>query len=245
MKIVCLIPARGGSKGLKDKNIVELGGHPLIAYAIAAAKLSKYIDDVVVTTDSEKIASIAKVYGALVPFLRPAEISQDHSLDIEFFEHYLDFLQSQSMEIPDLIVHLRPCVPLREIKIINEAVEYMIDNKTASALRSMYETTLTPYKIFKVVEGYAKPFMSYDGVEEFYNLPRQMFDDAYIPNGYVDIVRPSVLRETGLLHGKKMKIWQTDETADIDVLSDLDFAHQILHEDRFKDVLSYLRRWGE
>ena len=142
MNIVCLIPARGGSKGLKDKNIVELSGHPLIAYSIAAAKLSKYIDDIVVTTDSEKIASIAKGYGAVVPFLRPVEISQDRSLDIEFFAHYLNFLESHSIEMPDLIIHLRPCVPLREIKVIDKAIEYMVQNKEASALRSMYKFDL-------------------------------------------------------------------------------------------------------
>jgi N-acylneuraminate cytidylyltransferase len=241
-KIVAIIPARGGSKGIKNKNIIDLSGHPLIAYSIAAAKLSLHIDEVVVTTDSAEIASIAKRYGALVPFLRPAEISQCNSLDIEFFEHYVNFLQNHLMEAPDLIVHLRPTTPLREIRVIDDAIEYMVKNKAVSALRSMHKTHLTPYKMFKEVCGYASPFLHYDGVEEFYNLPRQTFEDAYVPNGYVDIIRPSVLRETGLLHGKEMKIWQTDEVADIDVRKDLDFAKNILYEDIFKDILNWLEK---
>ena len=98
MKIDCLIPARGSSKSIKNKNIIELADHPLIAYSIAAAKLSKYIDDIVVTTDSEEIASISRGYGASVPFLRPSGISQDDSLDIEFFMHYIDFLQNQFLQ---------------------------------------------------------------------------------------------------------------------------------------------------
>lgn len=241
MKIVCLIPARGGSKSIPHKNIIKLGKYPLVAYSIAEAKLSKYVEEVVVSTDSEKIAGIGRRYGASVPFLRPEEISQDNSLDIEFFQHYLDFLQSKSIEIPDLIVHLRPTTPLREVKVVDSAIEYMIENNEATALRSMHKTHLTPYKMFKLNGEYAIPFLNYEGAREFYNLPRQVFEDAYIPNGYVDIIRPSVLRNTGLLHGDRIKVWETAKIADIDVLEDYDFAWKILQEERFKQILGYLR----
>jgi len=240
MKIVCLIPARSGSKSIPHKNIIKLGRYPLIAYSIVEAKLSEYIEEVVVSTDSEKIAAIARRYGASVPFLRPKEISQDNSLDIEFFEHYLGFLQSESMEIPDLIVHLRPTTPLREVKVVDSAIEYMVENNEATALRSMHKTHLTPYKIFRLKEEYAIPFLNYEGVKEFYNLPRQVFEDAYIPNGYVDIIRPSVLRKTGILHGERIKLWETTKIADIDVLEDYGFAAKILHEERFKQILDFL-----
>ena len=151
MKVVALIPARGGSKSIPGKNIIKLGKHPLIAYSIAAARLSQYIEEVIVSTDSRKIVNIAKRYSATVPFLRPKEISQDRSLDKEFFKHYIDFLQSKSKPLPDLIVHLRPTTPLREVKVIDKAIEYMLKNKQASALRSMRKTHLTPYKMFKKI----------------------------------------------------------------------------------------------
>lgn len=241
MKIVCLIPARGGSKSIPHKNIIKLGKYPLIAYSIAVARLSNYIEEIVVSTDSEEIAAIARRYEASVPFLRPEEISRDCSLDIEFFQHYLDFLQSKSIEIPDLIVHLRPTTPLREVKVVDSAIEYMMENNEATALRSMHKTHLTPYKMFRLKREYAIPFLNYKGVKEFYNLPRQVFGDAYIPNGYVDIIRPSVLRKTGLLHGNRIKVWETAKIADVDVLGDYDFASKILQEERFKQILDYLR----
>jgi len=240
MKIVSIIPARGGSKSIPNKNIFQLGKHPLIAYSIALSKLSKFIEETVVTTDSKKIATIALRYGASVPFLRPKEISKDDSLDIEFFQHYIDYLKNQFINLPELIVHLRPTTPLREVKFVDGAIQYMIQNKEATALRSMYKTHLTPYKMFRLIGEYAKSFLQKRGVDEFYNLPRQVFEDTYIPNGYVDIIRPSVLQKTGLLHGKKIKLWETEKIPDIDVISDFEFATIILEENRFKPIFNYL-----
>ena len=91
-QIVALIPARSGSKSVPEKNILPLGNYPLLAYSIAAGLASKYIDEVIVSTDSDKYAQIARSYGATVPFLRPENISCDDSTDIEFFIHYLDYL---------------------------------------------------------------------------------------------------------------------------------------------------------
>ena len=86
--LIALIPARAGSKGIPKKNIKELGGHPLIAYSIMACRASALISEVYVSTDSEEIASIAKSYGASVPFLRPAEFAQDTSSDLEVIQHF-------------------------------------------------------------------------------------------------------------------------------------------------------------
>ena len=240
MKIVCIIPARSGSKGVPGKNMRNLGRYPLIAYSIAAAKLSIDIEETVVSTDSNEIAIIGKKYGASVPFLRPKEIAQDNSLDIDFFQHYITYLQNESLKIPDLIVHLRPTTPLREVKVIDEAVEYMMKNNEATALRAMHKTHLTPYKMFKMNGEYATPFLNYEGIKEFYNLPRQVFEDAYIPNGYVDIVRPAILSNTGLLHGDKIKLWVTEKVADIDVIEDYYYASALLKEQRFESILHYL-----
>ena len=241
MNVSCLIPARSGSKGIPKKNTVMLGQHPLIAYSIAAARLSRHIAAVVVSTDSQDIAATARSYGASVPFLRPPEISRDTSLDIEFFQHYIEFLKHSSGSIPHLIVHLRPTTPLRRPSVIDDAIEFLLGNSDATSLRSMHETSLTPYKMFKLRNGYAAPFMSHDGHIEFYNLPRQAFEQAYIPNGYVDIIRPRVLLESGLLHGERIKIWETKPVPDIDVPADLAFAHDQLRKPEYSQLLKFVR----
>ena len=238
--VVALIPARSGSKSVVDKNIKLLGGHPLIAYSIAAAQLASEIDRVIVSTDSEEYASIARKYGAEIPFLRPPEISGDNSTDYEWVKHALDWIQNKEEFIPNYIVHLRPTTPLREIEIIDNAIRYMMKNANATALRSAHKTHLTPYKIFKLNGEYMKPFLSYEGIEEFYNLPRQFFEDAYIPNGYVDIIRPSILMNTGLLHGVRIKLWETEEIPDIDTIADFNSANNFLHEEKFKKIIDYL-----
>jgi len=239
--IVALIPARRGSKGIPNKNIVKLGQHPLIAYSIAISAMSKYINQIVVTTDSEEITSIAKNYGAEAPFLRPLEISGDNSIDKEFFLHYLCVLQEMGQPVPELIVHLRPSSPFRELSFIDDAIKYMLENRDASALRSAHETHLTPYKIFYKENGCLKPFLDYPGEKEFYNLPRQVFRKAYIPNGVVDIVRPRILLESGLLHGERIKLWETPASPDIDVKEDLEYAERELNNQLYQPIIKYLK----
>lgn len=239
-EIVAVIPARSGSKGVVDKNIMLLAGHPLIAYTIAAARLAKNIDRVIVSTDLEKYAQIAREYGAEVPFLRPPEISGDNSTDYEWVKHALDWMQDKEGFIPNYLVHLRPTTPLREVDVIDNAIRYMMKNANATALRSAHKTHLTPYKMFKLKGEYMRPFLSYEGFKEFYNLPRQIFEEAYIPNGYVDVLRPCVFMNTGLLHGDRIKLWETEEIPDIDTISDFNYAHNLLSDERFQEILSLL-----
>jgi N-acylneuraminate cytidylyltransferase len=240
MKIIALIPARGGSKSMPRKNLADLGGHPLIAWSIAAARLCDAIEDVVVTTDSTEIAEIAREYGASVPFLRPAELARDHSLDRQFFEHYLAHVRSAGEAAPDLIVHLRPTTPLRDPHEIDNAIRFMTTHRDATSLRSMHRTSLTPYKMFRIRDGVADPFLHKPGLREPYNSPRQWFEDAFIPNGYVDIVRPAVLAESGLLHGKRMKVHETDPVPDIDGPDDLARAARANSQPRFALLVDWL-----
>lgn len=240
MKIIALIPARSGSKSVPDKNILPLGRYPLIAYSIAAAKMSKYIERVFVSTDSREYAEIAKQYGAEAPFLRPAEFSQDLSTDNETFAHFLTYLNDRGEPVPDLIVHFRPTTPLRDIKIVDQAIEYMQTHPEATSVRSMHKTHLTPYKMFRLDGEFAKPFLS-DSRSEFYNLPRQMFEDTFLPNGQVDVVRPNILLEHGSFHGDNIKLWITPKVADIDVREDYDFARQLLGRKDFQPLHDYLK----
>jgi len=240
MKIISLIPARGGSKSIPQKNIIKLGKHPLIAYSITESLLSEYIQETIVSTDSSKIAAIAEEYGASVPFLRPEEISRDNSTDKEFFQHYLDYLKANARDVPDLIVHLRPTTPLREINVIDKAIKQMIENKEATSLLSTQKVHMSPFKMFRAEGGYMVPYFEYNGLKESFSLPRQAFESTYVQNGYVDIVRPSILINTDLLYGDKIKRWETEIVPDIDVLSDYEYAEKLLNASKFKQVLDYL-----
>lgn len=126
-KILALIPARGGSKGIKDKNIIDLCGKPLIAYSIECGLQSKYIDAVVVTTDSEKIAEVSRQYGARVPFLRPAEYAQDTSTTLEAVLHGVKALKEMG-ESYDVHVLLQPTQPLRTSEDVDKAIEAYFAN---------------------------------------------------------------------------------------------------------------------
>ncbi|MCH8012549.1 MAG: acylneuraminate cytidylyltransferase family protein [Candidatus Marinimicrobia bacterium] len=237
MKIIALIPARAGSKGISSKNIKKLGKYPLIAYSIAAAKLSKYIEEIIVTTDSEHIAEISRKYGAEVPFLRPTEISQDYSTDMEFFEHFISFNKNNKLKLPDYIVHLRPTSPLRDIEVLDEGIEHMLSNNNATGLRSVYPSSISPFKIFLMEGSFLKGFFPDDPRDEYYNLPRQAFPQTYIPNGYVDIVKPSTL-ESGVLHGNKLLGYLVNKVPDIDVEEDFVYAAGCLNDARFSNLIN-------
>jgi|SRR3989344_549699 len=242
--IIALIPARGGSKSIPKKNIIDVGGFPLIAYSIAAAKLSKHISRVIVSTDSEEIAQIAKKYGAEVPFLRPAEYAQDASLDIEFFQHALDWLEQNEEYVPDLVVHLRPTTPLRDLTVVDQAIEEILSDEKATALRSAHESEYTAYKLFRKEGNYIHFFGQEDfpQYEEYYNKGRQFLPKTYNANGYVDVIRPKVLRETGMLHGFFIRAFITERVADIDSLRDLDFAKQIMKDKQYAPLINFLKK---
>ena len=130
-KIVALIPARGGSKGIKNKNIIDLCGKPLISYTIQAALESKYIDKVIVSTDSQEIADVAIKYGAEVPFLRPGELASDTSKTIDAVMHAVGELEKRKEQY-DILILLQATQPLRTADDIDSAIELFIKNKGQS-----------------------------------------------------------------------------------------------------------------
>ena len=140
-QVLALIPARGGSKGVPKKNIQMVKGYPLIAYSIAAGRLSKWIHRVVVSTDSEEIAQIALHFGAEVPFLRPKEFASDLSGDIEFVEHAIQYLYEKERSIPEYLVHLRVTTPLREVEIVDRAIAYCRERQECCSLRSGHKAS--------------------------------------------------------------------------------------------------------
>ena len=234
LTIDCLIPARGGSKGVPKKNIKILGKLPLIVYSIKVAKKSKYIRRVFVTTDDQEIANISIKYGAEVLYLRPKDISTDESIDIDFFKYHTKYLSDHHLDVPDLIVHLRPTTPFRDVSVIDDAIEFFKKDKRATSLRSANICHLTPYKIFKKDGMYMKPLLSSNLAVEFYNLPRQAFEETYVPNGYVDIVQPNIFMSSNILHGDNILLYKTQEIVDIDTIEDFNLADQMLKKKEYK-----------
>ncbi|MDB5273810.1 MAG: acylneuraminate cytidylyltransferase family protein, partial [Chitinophagaceae bacterium] len=175
MHILAIIPARGGSKGLPNKNILSLLGHPLIAYSVKAAKDSKHITRVIVSTDSEVIAGVAEKYGAEIPFIRPSEYAQDLSTDLEVFQHALRWLKEEEGYTPDYVVQLRPTSPVRQVSVIDTCIERMLRNPQADSLRIVTPSPITPYKMWTMEdeESPMQPLLSLPGVKEPYNEPRQ------------------------------------------------------------------------
>jgi len=199
--ILALIPARGGSKGIPRKNVRLIAGRPLIAYSIAHALQSQQIGRVIVSTDDEEIATAARAAGAEVPFVRPAEFAQDLSPDLDVFRHALQWLREQENYTPELVVHLRPTGPVRRIELIDDAVGRMLATPQADALRSVSVSTLTPYKMWRLENGFLKPLLSVPGIKEPHSMARQMLPEVYWQNGYVDIVRTRTVLDKNSMTG--------------------------------------------
>ena len=214
--IIAIIPARSGSKSIKDKNIKLLSGHPLIAYSIIAAKLSKKIERVIVSTDSEEYGDIAKKYGAEVPFIRPDKYSKDNSTDRDFFIHAIDWFKENENIIPEYWVHLRPTTPLRAPEKIDEAIDVILNDDTATSLRSGHKAPESPLKWFVKEDKYFKGLIE----NEEYNLPKESFEDIYIPDGYVDIVKTSYLLNNEKTHGENIISFESPVCTEIDSIEE-------------------------
>ena len=228
--ILCLIPARSGSKGIRDKNIKLFKGKPLLAWSIEQAKSSKYINRIIVSTDSEEYAKIANQYGAETPFLRPKEISGDLSTDKEFIKHAVKWLRENENYKPELIVQLRPTYPTRKVNIIDETIKIMMDEKRYDSLRTVIPFNKSPFKMYRIIKERLIPLhQSVDKKLEPYNLCRQALPDTYLHNGYIDIIRTHSLILRNSITGYRIYpyVMNQDEYHDIDNLEDWEKAESI------------------
>ena len=220
-KILAIIPARSGSKSIKDKNIKPYRGKPLIYYSIKTALKSKFIDRVIVSTDSKNYKKIAESYGADVPFLRPKKISSSKSLDIELIKHCCIFLKKKKY-IPDLVVLLRQTTPNRNIKILNKGINHFIKNfKKYDSMRSVSQFNQPPHKMFQIKNNSLVGFFDKSYSAEYHSRPRQEFPKTFLPNGYIDIFKPDFFmnKKNNELFGKILP-FITEETLDIDEKKD-------------------------
>jgi len=209
MKIVAIIPARGGSKGIPQKNIIDFAGKPLIAWTIMQAKSSNLISDVYVSSDSQEILTVARNYGAK-PILRPNEISGDRASSESALLHALD----QMTEEPDLVVFLQATSPLRKIDDIDNAINQLIEDE-ADSLLSLIETQEFMWEESK---GDFKP-LTYDFN---HRCDHRHLKRLYYENGSIFIFKPEILRRyKNRLGGKKsiylMESWQRADIDDYDI----------------------------
>lgn len=229
-QVVAIIPARSGSKGVKDKNIRLLNGHPMIAYTIAAAKLTKGIDRVIVSTDSEKYAEIARKYGAETPFLRPAEISGDKAKDVDFIKHAILWFYENEGSVPEFWVHPLITCPFRKPNEMDEAISNFVASPEYTSLISASQAESCAFKLL-VFSGdnefhSAVPYIENDDVCN----PRQSFPKTYFQDGYISIYRTEIVVNTDKLRGTKMMAYVPSEGIDIDTENDFRKAEEIIGE---------------
>ena len=212
---------------MPGKNTRDLAGKPLICWAIEEAKKSKLLTRIIVSTDSEEIADVAKSCGAEAPFLRPAEISQDLSTDVEFLAHALDYLKEKEGYEPDIVLRLPPTSPLRTAAHIDKGIRTLIENPEADSCRPITESPKHPYKMWRVNDGLAtmEPFLpkTVTQMDEPYNLPRQMLPKAYIHTGAMDVMRLRTIRDLKSTSGKKVTYFFMKPEDSINIDSEIDF----------------------
>jgi N-acylneuraminate cytidylyltransferase len=203
-EVLALIPARGGSKGIPRKNLMQVGGKPLIAWSILQALESQRITRVVVSTEDDEIASTAEQWGADVPFRRPREFADDLSPDIDVFRHALEHLGRDGYA-PDIVVHLRQTGPVRRVRDIDEVVDLLAQQPDIDAVRSVSLVHQTPYKMWQISDdGTMRPVIDLPGLPDSQSRPRQLLPLVYWQNGYVDALRPRAVTEKGSMWGDRV-----------------------------------------
>lgn len=205
-KCNALIPARSGSKRIKDKNLQNIGGKSLIQWAVDVARECNMIERVVVSTESEHYAALATLWGAEV-LMRPPELASDLATDEDVLGHFFEHFPC------DLCVFLRPTTPFRDPALVEDAIRMMLNNR-ADSLRSVEEMGESAWKTFEIVGDYLDPIV---GSMHQANLPNQILRKTYRGNGYVDILR-------GPKWGNRVLVYITPRVIEIDTPEDLEYA---------------------
>lgn len=236
MNFISIIPARAGSKGVTNKNVIDLRGKPLIAHSIEISKNINRINRTIVTTDSEDYKIIAEKYGAEV-ILRPEYLSNDTATDTDYLLHAI---YTCNLDIKDFIVLLRPTTPLRNIDKMNEAIDYFIKIKSkcraVDSLKSMHEINEPPEKMYQIVPNElsfdkAIPYIETVGHEKA-DLPRQCFRKCYIGNGYIDILSISSIVNRKTTYGNIVIPFVTDKVTEVDSEDDFKYLEYLVKNDK-------------
>ena len=224
-KILGIIPARRDSKKISNKNIRLFSGKPLIYFSIKEAKKSKYLNRIITTTENPEIRKIAVQFGSEAPFLRPEELSRDFVTDYPVFKHCLDWLYQNENYIPDIVVHLRPTAPLRQVAHIDKAIELLLQSPDVDSIRSVCNISNHPNKAWRIENDLLKPFIleEISGIYESYNQPRQKLPKAYIQNGSVDVIWVKTIIEKKSMSGDRIKPFVMEKLDSVNIDEEIDF----------------------
>ena len=212
--VLCLIPARGGSKGVPKKNIKNLYGKPLIAWSIQHARSSSYIDRIIISTDDREIADVAQAYGGEVPFLRPKYLSTDNAATMDVVLHAIKYIEKKN--IYDILVLLEPTSPLREASDIDQAIEHLIDSKKAESIVGVGKVeNVHPSFLVKLYNNYLRSYIN----KNFKVIRRQEIETLYFFEGSLYIAYIACLKNRKSFYHEKslgyvMPKWKTFEVDD-------------------------------
>lgn len=226
LKILGLIPARGDSKGIPLKNIVPLGGRPLIAYTLAAARAARHLTRCIVSTDAARIRALCLAEGADVPFLRPPELARDNTPTMPVVLHALDALA----EAYDAVMILQPTTPFRTAADIDRSIELLVADPTADSVISVVKVEdKHPVRMKRIEDGV---LVDLPWIEDREGQPRQSLPECFLRNGAIYLTRTSVLREQKLFRGKRSLayIMPAERSINIDHRLDLLLAEAVLKE---------------
>ncbi|GAC1321191.1 MAG: acylneuraminate cytidylyltransferase family protein [Chloroflexota bacterium] len=233
LRVLAVVPARGGSKGIPRKNLQLLAGKPLVARAVEAGLAAGRVDRVLCSTDDQDIAEAARAAGAEVPFLRPADLAADGSEDWPVFMHALDWLDEHEHWQPELVVNLRPTSPLRRPSHVDAAIELLLATG-ADSVKAVSLARQHPHKMWLRSEsGLVEPFLKTAfRLERGPDVPRAQLQDVYWQNGVVDVTRREVIRQQKRMIGQRVAglVTEAVDSIDIDTPLDLQLAALLLEQ---------------
>lgn len=228
MKILFLITARGGSKGVPRKNIRLLGNLPLIAFKINAAKKCKYDNRIIVSTDDEEIANVAKEYGAEVPFMRPSYLAEDNSSSMDVVKHAIAWLNENDDSVYDYICLLEPSSPFATADDLNSAIDLIIDSG-ADTLLGMKEVEVSKRFIFPLDKN-GKLSYFYDSIMQLSSMRRQDMGKEYTMNGCMYIAKMDYFNKNNIFHSINSVpyIMPNIKSVEIDSMDDYNYAKYLV-----------------
>lgn len=231
-EVLALIPSRGGSKSIPRKNIRSFGGHPLLAYSVAAGLQANAVTRVIVSTDDEEMADVAREYGAEVPFMRPADLAQDGTLDLPVFIHALQWLEQEDGYRPEAVVQLRPTSPLRAPDCVDKAVALLLSSTEIDSVRGVVLSGQNPYKMWHIKDDGRMVPLLHNGFEEPFNMPRQKLPSTYWQTGHIDAIRMTTIVDKKSMSGEVIFPLLIDPryVVDIDTLRDWERAEWLLSQ---------------
>jgi len=229
IRVLAVIPARGGSKGVPRKNIKKLNGVELIGYTIKAAIESDYLIDTVVSTDDPEIAEISKSFGAQVPFIRPKELASDDSQSAPVIEHALDFMEKSKKIKYDAILMLQPTSPLRTSQHIKESLDLFTSQECDSVVSIVSVGGNHPFRMKRLINNQLVNYID----QGFWDMsPRQSLPEVYIRNGAIYLISRDAFKRSNQLIGENCLgyVMNDSESTNIDTPIDLKIAELLLKE---------------